>query len=127
MSLENNATAFRTWLTETGKVTEASAGSYVDYCERVERDLPTVLDKYLTTDAGLESVLMQIEIAIPNERSRGNLKTAARKYAAFLQGEWSAARNFTRHMSGTRETPADVTGASSSVGSGSGYAAERSS
>jgi hypothetical protein len=87
MSLENNAMAFRAWLTKEDGITEASAGSYVDYCERVERDLPTKLDKYLTTDAGLQSVLTQIEIAIPNERSRGNLKTAVRKYAAFLQGE----------------------------------------
>jgi hypothetical protein len=59
----------------------------VDYCQRVERDLPTALDKYLTTAAGLQSVLMQIEIAIPNESNRSKLKTGVKHYAAFLQRE----------------------------------------
>ena len=90
MTLDNNVVAFRSWLTLNRGIDAASADSYVDYCTRIERDLPTSLGKYLITEAGLQSVLVQIEMAIPNEKSQNNLKTAAKAYAEFLQSARSA-------------------------------------
>ena len=67
MSLEHDAVAFRSWLTLNKGIDAASADSYVDYCKRIERDLPTSLGKYVTNEVGLQSVLVQIEMAIPNK------------------------------------------------------------
>ena len=84
MAFEDNADAFRSWLYLEQGLTHESAGSYVSYCRRVERDLVLSLDSTVRTQQGLESVLRQIETTIPSRKSAGNLQSAVKRYSEFL-------------------------------------------
>jgi hypothetical protein len=85
MSIDSNAADFREWLTRDDGIDGESARSYVSSLRSVESKLPTILERYLRSDAGRDAVLTMIDLAIPNAGSADNYKTATRHYAQFLQ------------------------------------------
>jgi hypothetical protein len=84
MTFENNAHAYKFWLIRNRGLTIESAGSYVSYSRRVERDLALSLDGWVRTTTGLQTVIERIENEIPSKQSQGKLQTATRAYAEFL-------------------------------------------
>ena len=103
MSFENNANSFRSWLAYNEGLTVESAGSYVSYCRRVERDLKLSLDEWLVTGDRLEVVITRIGVVIPSKKSQGNLQTATRRYCHFLA--WQASSFDSQKVSSSHTGP----------------------